>query len=139
MMKKALLYVGVGLAGMVIGGVGATYLAAQGAAQITRTEILRKPASGIPGKEIVMFLSDVPPGAAASRHFHPGDEAIYMLQGTLVFQPDGEKPFELQAGQSSFNPAKHVHQAKNASASASAKIINCMLAEKGQPLATNAP
>ena len=136
---KTLLVLGVGLAGMAIGALGATYVAAQGAAQVTRTELLRKPVSGIDGKEFVVFVADLPPGAVAGRHSHPGDEAIYMLQGTLRFEPDGDQPFELKAGEIAFNPAKHIHKATNASSSEPAKVLNCMLAEKGQPLATPVP
>jgi len=138
-MRKTILLLGVGLAGIAVGALGATFVGAQGAAQVTRTELLRKPASGIEGKEVVVFLADLPPGAVAGRHSHPGDEAIYMLQGALVFEPDGEQAFELKAGQITFNPAKHIHKARNASSSEPAKVLNCMLAEKGQPLATPVP
>ena len=137
-MNRTLLLLAVGCAtGMVIGAVGTTYVSAQGATapQITRTEILRKPLSGVDGKEVVVFLADVPPGGVASPHYHPGDEAIYMLRGALVFEPDKEKPFELKAGEITFNPAKHIHRATNQSATEPAKILNCMIAEKGQPLA----
>ena len=99
-----------------------------------RTELLRKPISGVEGKEVIVFVADVPPGAVATRHAHPGDEAIYMLQGALTFEPDGGQPFELKAGQITFNPAKHVHMARNVSSSEPAKVLNCMLAEKNQPL-----
>ena len=134
-MNRTLLLLGVGLAGVVAGALGATYVVgAQGTAQVTRTELLRKPISGIEGKEVIVFVADVPPGAVAGRHAHPGDEAIYMLQGALRFQPDGEQPFEVKAGQITFNPAKRVHMAKNESSSETAKVLNCMLAEKGQPL-----
>ncbi len=138
-MRKTLLLLGIGLAGVAVGALGATYVGAQGAAQVTRTELLRKPVSGIEGKEVVVFVADVPPGAVAGRHFHPGDEAIYMLQGALVFEPDGGQPFELKTGQITFNPSKRIHRAKNASSSEPAKVLNCMLAEKGQPLATPVP
>jgi quercetin dioxygenase-like cupin family protein len=138
-MRKALLLLGIGLAGVAVGALGATYVGAQAAAQVTRTELLRKPISGLEGKEVVVFVADVPPGAVAGRHAHPGDEAIYMLQGALRFQPDGEQPFELKAGQITFNPAKRVHMAKNESSSEPAKVLNCMLAEKGQPLTLPAP
>jgi len=134
-MTRTLLLLAAGVAGMVIGAVGATYVAAQAPPQITRTEILRQPMSGLEGKEFVVFTADVPPGGVADRHYHPGDEAIYMLQGSLVFQPDHEQPFELKAGEITFNPAKHIHQAKNTSTSVPAKVLNCMIAEKGQPLA----
>jgi quercetin dioxygenase-like cupin family protein len=134
-MKRMLLLLGVALASMAVGAIGATYVSAQGAAQVTRTEILRKAMSGLEGKEVVVFLADVPPGAVAGLHYHPGDEAIYMLQGSLLFEPDHEQPFELKAGEITFNPAKHIHKAKNTSSSQPAKVLNCMIAEKGQPLA----
>src|SRR5215467_10961298 len=135
-MNRTLSFVGVGLLGVVVGAIGAaTYVSAQGTPQITRTEILRKPMSGLEGKEVVVFLADIPPGGVASIHYHPGDEAIYMLQGALLFEPDQEKPFELKAGEITFNPARHIHKAKNTSATESAKVLNCMIAEKGQPLA----
>ena len=138
-MTRTLLLLGTTLAGIMIGAVGDTYVNAQNAPQITRTEILRKPMSAVEGKEVVVFTADVPPGGVADRHYHPGDEAIYMLQGALVFTPDHEQPFELKAGEITFNPAKHIHQAKNTSASEPAKVLNCMIAEKGQPLAIPAP
>jgi quercetin dioxygenase-like cupin family protein len=138
-MTRTLLLLGTTLAGIMIGAVGATYVNAQNTPQITRTEILRKPMSAVEGKEVVVFTADVPPGGVADRHYHPGDEAIYMLQGALVFTPDHEQPFELKAGEITFNPAKHIHQAKNTSASEPAKVLNCMIAEKGQPLAIPAP
>jgi quercetin dioxygenase-like cupin family protein len=134
-MNRTLLVFAATLAGIVLGAIGATYVGAQGTPQITRTEILRKPMSGMEGKEVVVFLADVPPGGVAGVHYHPGDEAIYMLQGALTFEPDQEKPFELKAGEITFNPAKHIHKAKNMSATESAKVLNCMIAEKGQPLA----
>src|SRR5215472_3512953 len=102
-MNKTWVLLGVGCAaGIAIGAVGTTYVSAQGAQavpQITRTEILRKPLSGMDGKEMVVFLADIPPGGVAATLYHPGDEAIYMLRGALVFEPDKEKPFELKAGE----------------------------------------
>src|SRR6516165_1770493 len=64
-MRKALLLIGVALAGAAAGAVGATYVSAQNPAQVTRTELLRKPITGIEGKEVIVFVADVPPGAVA--------------------------------------------------------------------------
>jgi hypothetical protein len=58
-----------------------------------------------------------------------------MLQGSLLFEPEHERAFELKAGEITFNPAKHVRKAKNTSSSETARVLNCMIAEKGQPLA----
>ena len=62
-----------------------------------------------------------------------------MLQGSLVYTPDHEQPFEVKAGETMFNPAKHIHQAKNVSASEPAKVLTCMIADKDQPLTIAAP
>jgi quercetin dioxygenase-like cupin family protein len=135
-MNRTLFLLSISIASMAAGAIGAKYVSAQGAApQITRTEILRQSMSGLEGKEVVVFTADVPPGGVAPRHYHPGDETIYMLQGSLVFEPDHSQPFELKAGEVTFNPAKHIHQAKNPSSSQPAKVLNFMIAEKGQPLA----
>jgi quercetin dioxygenase-like cupin family protein len=134
-MTRMLLLLGVSFAGMAVGAIGTTYVSAQGTPQITRSEILRKSISGLEGKEFVVFLADVPAGGVAALHYHPGDEAIYMLQGSLAFEPEHEQPFELKAGEITFNPAKHVHKAKNTSSSETAKVLNCMIVEKGQPMA----
>ena len=133
-MNRTLVLLAVSVVSMALGAIGATYVSAQ-APQITRTEILRKPMSGLDNKEVVVFVADVPPGGVAATHYHPGDEAIYMLQGALRFEPDQEAPFELKAGQVTFNPARHIHKATNMSATEPARVLNCMIAEKGQPLA----
>src|SRR3954463_5134198 len=134
-MNKPFIALTAGLLGVVLGVGTASYVSAQGTPQITRKEILRKDVSGMEGKEVVVFVADIPPGGVAARHYHPGDEAIYMLGGEFRFVPDHGEPFLLKAGEITFNPAKHVHQGKNESATETAKILNCMLAEKGQPLA----
>ncbi|HEV8574732.1 MAG TPA: hypothetical protein VGR43_08495, partial [Dehalococcoidia bacterium] len=40
---------------------------------ITRTELLRSDLDGIDGKETVIYIADVKPGAAGGRHRHHGD------------------------------------------------------------------
>jgi len=137
-MQKLLVLLGASLTGVAVGVGATTFVSAQGTPQISRTELLRKPMSGMEGKEIVVFIGDLAPGAVATRHYHPGDEAIFMLQGSLVFKPDHGESFELKAGEITFNPAKHIHQAKNESTSVPAKVLNCMIAETGQPLAVTA-
>jgi quercetin dioxygenase-like cupin family protein len=89
----------------------------------------------MPDPEFAVFLADIPPGGIASMYYHPGDDAIYMLQGALKFTSAGGQPFTLKAGEIAFNPAKHVHQAVNISTTGPAQGPNCKIAEKRQPLA----
>ncbi len=81
-MRKTLLLLGVGLAGIGVGVLVATYVAAQGAAQVTRTELLRKPVSGVEGKEVVVFVADLPvrAGRRAALRIEGGPDSLQSRQ-----------------------------------------------------------
>src|SRR5262245_10519393 len=67
------------------------------------------------GKEIIMYRAELVPGGVAGRHTHPGSELAYVLEGTLLFEIDGQPPVTLKAGESVHVPAKQIHNAKNGS------------------------
>ena len=138
MIKKFIALLGVAAAGVILGAAGATYVGAQSTPQVKRTELLRQPISGLDGKEMVVYTAELPPGGVAARHWHPGDEALYGLQGTLTIEPDHAQAVDLKVGQIVFNPTKHVHAARNVSTTETTKVIVFMLADKGQPLAVPA-
>ena len=121
--------------GITVGALGDRFLSAQ-QQPIKRTELLKMPIEGMADKEGVMYVAELAPGAAAGKHFHPGPEFAYVLDGTLTLEPQGQAPQTIKAGEAFHNPAKIVHDAKNASASAPTKVLVFMLSEKGQPLAT---
>jgi quercetin dioxygenase-like cupin family protein len=50
---------------------------------IKRTVLFRGDLEGAPGKEIVVFVADLAPGAVGSKHYHPGPEFFYVLEGTV--------------------------------------------------------
>ena len=137
MQKVSLLLVGaIFSAGIAAGAVGTSVLHAQGQPTVKRTELQRTGLEGIEGREGVMYVADFAPGAAAPRHFHPGPEFIYILEGSLVVEPDGMPATTLKKGDTASQQAKHVHSAKNGSASEPAKVLVFLVSEKGQPLAT---
>jgi quercetin dioxygenase-like cupin family protein len=103
---------------------------------IKRTELTRYDLSGVPGKEVVVYVGDLAPGANGGRHHHPGEEIVYVLQGTIVIKPDNGPPVMLRQGEMMRNPANQVHNVWNASAVAPARTYVVMVgADKGQPLA----
>jgi quercetin dioxygenase-like cupin family protein len=83
-----------------------------------------------------MYVAELAPGGAAGRHYHPGPEVLYILEGALTLEPDGQSPVTLKAGEGAHVPAKHIHNAKNASATGPSKVLVFLVGEKGQPLAT---
>ncbi|MGC1668259.1 MAG: cupin domain-containing protein, partial [Pseudolabrys sp.] len=62
-----------------------------------RTDLQRHDLS-IPGREAIQVRVDIGPGEVAPRHKHPGEEIIYVLEGTLEYEVDGKPPVTLKAG-----------------------------------------
>jgi quercetin dioxygenase-like cupin family protein len=102
---------------------------------VTRTELMRISVEGLEGKEGVIYRADFAPGAVAPRHSHPGQEFIYMLEGSIVLESDGMAAQTLKAGETATQPPHHVHMAKNSSATEPAKVLVFMTLGKGEPLA----
>jgi quercetin dioxygenase-like cupin family protein len=61
-------------------------IAAQDKPTVKRTELQRIALEELGNREGLMYTADFPAGGVAPRHFHPGPEFIYVLQGTLVLQ-----------------------------------------------------
>ena len=101
---------------------------------IKRTVLFRGDLEGAPGKEIVIFVADLAPGAAGAKHYHPGPEFFYVLEGTLAHEPEGSSTHMMRTGAFGANPNKAVHIIKNPSATERAKAIDFLVAEKGQPI-----
>jgi quercetin dioxygenase-like cupin family protein len=83
----------------------------------------------------VMARSEFMPGATSGRHFHPGEEFGYVLEGTLELTVDGKPAQRLNAGSVIFMPAGTIHEAKNVG-TGSLKVLSTYVLEKGKPLAT---
>src|SRR5688572_28369841 len=91
--------------GLVIGGTlwcGATMPAAQSG--VTRVDLQRHDLS-VAGREAVQVRVELAPGVSVGRHFHHGEEIIYMVAGSLEYQIDGQPPVTLKAGEVLFVPA----------------------------------
>jgi quercetin dioxygenase-like cupin family protein len=101
---------------------------------IKRTVLFRGNLEGVEGKEIVIFIAELAPGAVGSKHYHPGPEFFYVLEGTLAHEPEGGPTHMMKTGGFGSNPNKGVHIIKNPSTTERAKAIDFLIAEKGQPI-----
>jgi quercetin dioxygenase-like cupin family protein len=99
-----------------------------------RTDLQRHDLSA-PGREVVQVRVDFAPGYVAPRHTHPGEEIIYVLEGTLEYQIGGNPPVTVQAGDVLFVPAGTIHAAKNVGSGDGAELATYIV-EKGKPLIT---
>ena len=103
-------------------------------AGVRRTELLRHDIAA-PGREVVQMRVEIDAGQGVPKHTHPGDEVLYVVEGTLEYQPEGQPAMTLRPGQSVFIPAGTVHGARNTGTSNGVGIAT-YIAEKGKPLVT---
>ena len=104
---------------------------------IQRTDLQRHDLS-VPGYEAVQARIDIAPGVTAPKHKHPGAEIIYVLEGSLQYQLEGQPPVTLKAGDVLFVPAETVHSARNVGSTNAAELATYVV-EKGKPLLVLAP
>ena len=110
--------------------------AAQGGPKLT--QILRNDLQGQGEKvqETVVNILEMGPGAAAPWHMHPGaQELLFVYEGDIVLEIQGQETKTLKAGSIGIIPAEIPHLARNESASVAAKaLVTHSRAEKDKPL-----
>src|SRR5688500_5841314 len=102
----------IAVAAVILGTSVAVHVARAQQSGITRTDLQQHDLS-IPGREVVQVRVDFSPGVAFGRHTHPGEEIVYVLEGSLEYEVDGKPPVTLKAGDVLFIPAGTIHSAKN--------------------------
>lgn len=88
-------------------------------------------ATRVPGYEVVQTRACS--GVAFGRRWHPGEELVYVLEGSLDYQIDGRPPVTLGAGDVLFIPAGTIHAARNVGTGKGAELATYVV-EKGKPL-----
>lgn len=99
---------------------------------IKRTDLQRHDIN-VPGREVVQVRVDLAPGVSFPKHTHPGEEIIYVLEGSLEYQVEGKPPVTLKAGDVLFIPAGKIHAAKNVGSGNGSELATYVV-EKGKPL-----
>ena len=101
---------------------------------IKRTDLQRHDLS-VPGREVVQVRVDFAPGVAFGKHSHPGEEIVYVLEGSLEYQVEGKPPVTLKPGGVLFIPGGTIHAAKNVGTGRGAELATYIV-EKGKPFLT---
>jgi quercetin dioxygenase-like cupin family protein len=121
------------LVGIAVGVIGTQVLNAQ-QQSVKRTELLRKQLAGMEGHEGIVFIGEIAPGAVTGKHYHPGHEFLYVLEGSGTWEVNGEPPLSMKAGDSFYQPPDQAHNVKNGSETAPLKNVVFLIAPKGQSL-----
>jgi quercetin dioxygenase-like cupin family protein len=89
----------------------------------------------VAGREVIQTIVELAPGTTAPRHTHPGEEIIYVLEGTWEYTVEGKPPAVLKVGDVLFIPAGAIHSARNVGTGRAAELATYIV-EKGKPLIT---
>jgi quercetin dioxygenase-like cupin family protein len=88
---------------------------------IKRTELQRHDLSVL-GREVVQTRVEFGPAVQFPKHWHPGEEIIHVLEGSLEYQVEGKPPVTRKAGEVLFIPAGTIHSAKNVGSGPGAEL-----------------
>jgi quercetin dioxygenase-like cupin family protein len=121
----------IGLA-LILAGLASAAAAAPAPGGVTRTDLQRHDLSA-QGRETIQARIDIAPGAEAAWHRHPGEEVIYVVEGTLEYQLEGKKAVTVRAGEVLFVPNGVAHRARNPGTTNGAELATYIV-RKGEPL-----
>ena len=107
---------------------------AQPAGDIERL-VLQKHDLSVPGREGVLLMLVLPPGAEEPNHTHPADAFAYVQEGSLSLSVEGKPTVTLKPGDTFFVEAGQPHSFKNEGTSPT-KLLVTLFAEKGKPIST---
>ena len=99
----------------------------------TRRTELQRHDLGVAGHEVIQVRVEFDAGAEFGKHWHPGEEIAYVLEGTLEYQVEGRAPVTLEAGDVLFIPARTIHAAKNVGRNIGAELATYVV-DKDEPL-----
>ena len=100
-------------------------------------EMLRSPLSALAGAEVIVSDVVIPPNGQVARHYHPGEEFLYLIEGTAIHVEEGKPDLPLEAGDSYAIPPRAIHSPRGGPEGARAIVFRVHVA--GQPERIDAP
>jgi quercetin dioxygenase-like cupin family protein len=97
-----------------------------------RTELLRADLS-VGDREVRQVRVELAPHSQSPRHSHPGEEVIYILEGTVEYRVGDAPPKQYAKGEALIVPADTIHSARNVGSEIAAELATYIVA-KDRPL-----
>src|SRR4030095_16976502 len=66
---------------------------------LTRIELQRHDLS-VAGREVIQVRFELAPGVSFPKYAHPGEEILYVLEGSIEYQVESRAPMTRKAGES---------------------------------------
>ena len=94
-------------------------------------ERLRAPITIADGLEVIISDVVIPPNATVPRHYHPGEEFLYVLEGSAIHVEEGKVDQLLKAGDSYVIPPQAEHAPRGGPEGARAIVFR--VHKEGEP------
>ena len=93
--------------------------------------LLRAELEVVEGTEVIMSRIEIPAGTELPKHYHPGEEFVYVLEGSGTAWLKGKDDVHFKAGDFMKIPYKQVHTARAGDTGFKALVFR--VHQKGQP------
>ena len=101
------------------------------AQSITRDELKRADLTG-KDMDVIVTVVTVPPGVNLPKHIHPGEEAVYVLEGATLELPDGSQR-QFPTGTAT-NNRDIPHAGFKVAGDKALKMLTVHIVDKGKPV-----
>jgi len=123
------------LAATVFSSIAATALGDEAAP----TPLLTTALEGTDGLEVNILAIEAGPGFQTERHLHPGHVFVYVVEGSVEIDVDGQEPVTISAGEAVYEMPNQPMIGRNASATEGARIVVFQVGKTGDPLEVPMP
>jgi quercetin dioxygenase-like cupin family protein len=101
--------------------------------------MLRAPITIADGLEVIISDVVIPPGATVPRHYHPGEEFLYVIEGSAVHVEEGQPDHELRAGDAYVIPPRARHSPRGGPEGARAIVFRVHVAGEPERILVDPP
>ena len=105
----------------------------------TVTMLLNQVLEGVEDKEVNIVQVEVPAGFETPRHLHPGHMFMYVLEGTVELDVEGQTTVQLAAGDAAYEIPGIPMIGRNLSTTDGARLLIFALGDVGAPIELPAP
>lgn len=102
--------------------------------EVKKSSLTKTPLFGVENREVLVERYEFPPGFATARHTHPGPVFVYVIQGELAVDVEGEERQVVKTGELYQEPINRVMQGRNMSTTDPLHIVVFQVNEPGKPL-----
>ncbi|MGB3626297.1 MAG: cupin domain-containing protein [Henriciella sp.] len=93
-------------------------------------EMLRAPVTSAEGLEVLISDVVIPPDATVPRHYHPGEEFLYVISGSAIHVEEGKPDRMLKAGDAYVIPPNAIHSPRGGPEGARAIVFRVHVADQ---------